>query len=199
MKIGYARVSTKDQNLERQIEELQAQGCDKIYSEKKSAKNFERPEYQKMKKMLRFGDVLIVHDLSRFGRNNAEIKQEWKDLTEKEIDIVVLNMPILDTRQYRNLEGVGRLVSDIVLAVLSWQVEQERLNNLKAQREGIEIAKRKGKYKGRKTEYSPDGKQSDKYFTIVQMLKDNVGQPEIAKRMKCSRDTVAKIKKEKGL
>lgn len=75
---------------------------------------------------MRFGDVLVVHDLSRFGRNKQEILNEWKEITENEIDIVVLNMPILDTRKYKELAGVGQLVSDLVLTLLSWMVEEER-------------------------------------------------------------------------
>src|SRR5690625_7595971 len=92
-----------------------------------------------MKCKIRFGDVLIVHDLSRFGRNKQEIKDEWEYLTKEEIDIVVLNMPILDTRKYKELEGVGQLITDIVLSLLSWMVEEERYRIKTAQREGIEI------------------------------------------------------------
>ena len=112
MIIGYARVSSKEQNLDRQIEELKKFGCEKIFTEKESGKDFNRPVYKQMRSKLRFGDVLVVHDLSRFGRNKEEIKNEWKSLIDDEIDIVVLNMPILDTRQYKNLEGVGKLVAE---------------------------------------------------------------------------------------
>lgn len=111
MIFGYARVSSKDQNLSRQIQELERFGCDRIFEEKQSAKNFlERKVYNEMRskmRFMRFGDVLVVHDLSRFGRNKQEIKEEWMQLIKEEIDIVVLNMPILDTRKYKELEGVG--------------------------------------------------------------------------------------------
>src|SRR5699024_4358296 len=106
MIIGYARVSSADQNLKRQINELEKFGCNKIFTEKQSGRNFkERSVFNEMRSKLRFGDVLVVHDLSRFGRNKEEIRDEWESLIKDEIDIVVLNMPILDTRKYKNLEG----------------------------------------------------------------------------------------------
>src|SRR5699024_10097016 len=144
MIIGYARVSSKEQNLDRQIKELKNFGCEKIFTEKQSGKNFiERTVYHEMRNKLRFHDVLVVHDLSRFGRNKEEIKNEWQWLMDMEIDIVVLNMPILDTRKYKDLEGVGQLISEIVLSLLSWMVDEERKRIKEAQREGIAIAKNK--------------------------------------------------------
>src|SRR5690625_6876652 len=86
----------------------------------------DRQVYNDRRSKLRFGDVLGVHDLSRFGRNKEEIRDEWQSLIKDEIDIVVLNMPILDTRKYKELEGVGQLISDIVLSLLSWMVDEER-------------------------------------------------------------------------
>ncbi|MDA6130847.1 recombinase family protein, partial [Escherichia coli] len=105
---------------------------------------------------MRFGDVLVVHDLSRFGRNKEEIMSEWKSLVDDNIDIVVLNLPVLNTAQYKDVEGIGKLVSDIFLSVMSWLVEEERLRIKTAQRQGIDIAKKKGKYKGREIKYRPD-------------------------------------------
>lgn len=120
MIFGYARVSSKEQNLARQLKELKEFGCERMYQEKESGKNFkERFVYNEMRSKVRFGDVLVVHDLSRFGRNKEEIRNEWKALIKEEVDIVLLNMPILDTRKYRELEGVGQLVSDLVLTLLS--------------------------------------------------------------------------------
>jgi len=134
--------SSKQQNLERQLKDLKEFGCERIYQEKQSGKNFkEREEYNEMRSKMRFDDVLVVHDLSRFGRNKEEIRNEWKALMNEEIDIVVLSMPVLDTRKYKELEGVGQLVSDLVLTLLSWMVDEERERIRIAQREGIEIAK----------------------------------------------------------
>ncbi|MDL5041587.1 recombinase family protein [Heyndrickxia coagulans] len=150
MIFGYARVSSNSQNLARQIQELKEFGCDRIYEEKQSGRDFNRPIYREMRSKMRFGDVLVVHDLSRFGRNKQEIIDEWKSLIDEEIEIVVLNMPILDTRKYKELQGVGQLVSDLVLTLLYWMVEEERERIRIAQREGIEIAKRQGKFQGGK-------------------------------------------------
>ena len=137
MIIGYARVSSKEQNLSRQVQELEKFGCDKIYQEKQSGKNFkDRSIYNEMRSILRFNDVLVVHDLSRFGRNKEEIMNEWEYLTkEKEVDIVVLNMKVLDTRQYKDIKGIGELISNIVLELLSWLVDEERERIKQAQRE----------------------------------------------------------------
>jgi len=202
MIIGYARVSTKDQNLGRQIQELKKFGCEKIFSEKQSGKNFkDRTVYNEMRAKLRFYDVLVVHDLSRFGRNKEEIKNEWQWLIENQIDIVVLNMPILDTRKYKELEGVGQLIADIVLSLLSWVVDDERERNKINQRAGIELAKKNGKYKGRPFKYHEKAKGKDKiiYEKIIQLLKEKKSVMDIHSEVGVSRNTIYRIKKERNL
>ncbi|WP_099157563.1 recombinase family protein [Virgibacillus ndiopensis] len=198
MIFGYARISSKSQNLSRQLQELKEYGCDRIYKEMQSGKNFERPVYREMRSKMRFGDVLVVHDLSRFGRNKQEIKDEWKVLVEEEIDIVVLNMPILDTRKYKELEGVGQLVSDLVLTLLSWMVEEERSRIRTAQREGIEIAKKQGKFRGGQKRYHKWAIGKDKviYDEVVRCLDDNVSVMDIHRKTGLSRNTIYSIKKE---
>ncbi|HFK1730023.1 recombinase family protein [Bacillus mobilis] len=195
---GYARVSSKTQNLSRQLQELKEYGCDRIYEEKQSGKDFERPVYKEMRSKMRFGDVLVVHDLSRFGRNKQEIKDEWEALIEEEIDIVVLNMPILDTRKYKELEGVGQLVSDLVLTLLSWMVEEERTRIKTAQREGIEIAKKQGKFRGGKKKYHKEATGRDKviYDEVVRYLNKNVSVMDIHRKTGLSRNTIYTIKQE---
>ena len=113
MKIGYARVSTVDQNEARQMEALREEGVEMIYMDKKSGKDFNRPEYQKMIASLKKGDVLVVHSIDRLGRNYDEITEEWRKIT-KEIgaDIIVQDMPLLDTTRNRDL--TGKLISAIV-------------------------------------------------------------------------------------
>ncbi|GGE36089.1 transposase [Pullulanibacillus camelliae] len=199
MIIGYARVSSKSQNLERQVHDLREFGCEKIFEEKQSGKNFkERPVYNEMRNKLRFGDVLVVHDLSRFGRNKEEIKNEWAALMKEEVDIVVLKMPILDTRKYKDLEGVGQLVSEIVLSLLSWMVEEERERIRSAQREGIIIAKQQGKYKGRKRKYHVNAVGKDKiiYDKIVKELKEGTSIMDIYRETGVARSTIYTIKNE---
>lgn len=148
MKIGYVRVSTVDQNEARQIEAMKADGVEKIYMDKKSGKDFNRPEYQKMISEMHKGDVLIIHSIDRLGRNYDEITEEWRKIT-KEIgsDIIVQDMPLLDTTLNRDL--TGKLIADIVLQVFSYVAQRERESIRQRQREGIEIAKAQGKYKGR--------------------------------------------------
>lgn len=200
MIIGYARVSTKEQNLSRQIQELENYGCEKIFKEKESGKNFkDRKVYNDMRSKLRFNDVLVIHDLSRLGRNKEEIKNEWKSLIEDEIDIVVLNMPILNTTQYKELEGVGQLVSDIVFNLLSWMVEEERERIKQAQLEGIKIAKEKGKYAGRKRKYHKDAIGKDKiiYDEVVRLLDKNTSVMDVHKKTGVARNTVYRIIKER--
>lgn len=151
MKYGYVRVSTKEQNIDRQLVEMYTQGLNDntIFIDKQSGKNFERDEYQKLKKKLKSGDLLIIKSIDRLGRNYDMIIDEWKDIVNRlNVDIVVLDMPLLDTRtEGKNL--VGKFISDIVLQILSFVAENERENIKKRQAEGIRIAKEKGKHLGR--------------------------------------------------
>jgi len=202
MIIGYARVSSKEQNLDRQIQELQNHGCEKIFTEKQSGKSFKnRPVYQEMRSKLRFGDTLIVHDLSRLGRDKEEIKREWQALIQEDIDIAVLNMPILDTRKYKDIKGLENVISNIVLELLSWMVDEERKRIREAQREGIEIDKKQGKYKGRPVKYHAQAKGKDKiiYDDIVSNLQAGMSVMDIHLKTEVARNTIYRIKKDEGL
>lgn len=148
MKVGYVRVSTVDQNETRQIEAMKADGVEKIYMDKKSGKDFNRPEYQKMIASLQKGDILVIHSIDRLGRNYEEIIAEWRKITKEiEADIIVQDMPLLNTTQNKDLTGT--LIADIVLQLLSYVAQRERENIRQRQKEGIAIAKAQGKYKGR--------------------------------------------------
>lgn len=148
MKIGYVRVSTADQNEARQIEAMKADGVEKIYMDKKSGKDFNRPEYQKMIVSLQKGDILVIHSIDRLGRNYEEIIAEWRKIKKEiEADIIVQDMPLLNTTQNKDLTGT--LIADIVLQLLSYVAQRERENIRQRQKEGIAIAKAQGKYKGR--------------------------------------------------
>ncbi|WP_063568441.1 recombinase family protein [Paenibacillus sp. O199] len=148
---GYARVSTKDQNEDRQLTVLRDQGIqdEYIFVDKASGKNFDRPEYQLLKRVMREGDTLFVKSINRFGRNKQEILREWQWLIDARIHVVVIDIPILDTRKYQELEGIGQLIMDLVLQILSWLAEEERNGIKQAQAEGIAEAKKKGKHLGR--------------------------------------------------
>ena len=150
MEYGYARVSTKEQNEERQLIALTAFGvaADAIFVDKQSGKDFERMQYRKLIRKLKDGDTLVVKSIDRLGRNYAEILEQWRLLTQtKGADIVVLDMPLLDTRRGKDL--MGTFLSDIVLQVLSFVAENERTNIRQRQAEGIAAAKSKGVRFGR--------------------------------------------------
>lgn len=154
---GYVRISDKSQNQARQVEALSALGISErdIFIDKQSGKDFNRPQYQALKQCLREGDVLHIKSIDRFGRNSKEIKKEWEEITQDiKADIVVLDMPLLDTRQHKDL--LGNFISRLVLEVLSFVSEHER-NSIKIrQAEGIAIAKSNGVYKGRKRKDTPN-------------------------------------------
>lgn len=149
----YARVSSKDQSLERQISTAKEIGIedDYIFIEKASGKDFKRPEYQLMKRMFRSGDVLYIKSLDRLGRNKQMILDEWQELIKvKKVDIVVLDMPLLNTTNYKNLNGIETLISDLILQLLSYMAEDERKRIKERQEEGIKIALNNGIKFGRK-------------------------------------------------
>lgn len=148
---AYIRVSSKDQNEDRQIAVMQSLGIASgmIFTDKASGKDFARPEYQLLKRVLKRGDTLFVKSLDRFGRNKQEIYQEWQWFIQEGIDIAVIDMPILDTRKYKDAGGVGKLITELVLQILSWLAEEERITIKQRQAEGIAAAKAKGKHLGR--------------------------------------------------
>jgi DNA invertase Pin-like site-specific DNA recombinase len=147
---GYIRVSSKDQNIDRQLNEMLELGINErdIFIDKESGKSFNRPQYTTLKQCLREGDLLYIKSIDRFGRNSKEIKKEWEIITsEIKADIRVMDMPLLDTTHHKDI--LGTFVSDLVLQVLSFVAEKEREDINKRQREGIELAKAKGKHLGR--------------------------------------------------
>ena len=147
MNVGYARVSSKDQNLDRQIAALHDAGVERIFADKQSGKDFERIEYKAMMKRLRAGDVLFIKSIDRLGRNYREIIEQWRAIVDKSVDIVVLDMPLLDTRREQSL--IGTFISDIVLQVLSFVADNERANIRSRQAEGIAQARARGVQFGR--------------------------------------------------
>lgn len=164
MEYGYVRVSTTTQNVDRQLDEMFKQGLDEkqIYIDKQSGKDFERPNYQKMKKRLKENDLLIIKSIDRLGRNYEMIIEEWSSITKDiKADIVVLDFPLLDTRT-DNKNLVGKFISDIVLQVLSFVAQNERENIRQRQAEGIRIAKEKGIHMGR-----PPYKITNHFITVV--------------------------------
>ena len=147
---GYVRVSTKEQNEDRQVVAMREFGVEdrRIVLDKQSGKDFDRPGYRRLTQKLKAGDTLVIKSIDRLGRSYDEILEQWRLLTkEKQVAIVVLDMPLLDTRQGRDLTGV--LIADIVLQLLSYVAQTEREFNRQRQAEGIAAAKAKGVHFGR--------------------------------------------------
>lgn len=156
MVYGYVRVSTKDQNEDRQIIAMHEFGVDKLYLEKQSGKDFNRPHYRMLVRKLKSDDVLVIKSIDRLGRNYEEILEQWRIITkEKRAAIVVLDMPLLDTRKSRDLTGT--LIADIVLQLLSYVAQTEREFIKQRQAEGIAAAKARGVKFGRPAMELPAG------------------------------------------
>ena len=156
-KYAYVRVSTAEQREDRQLDSISVLKVpkDNIYMDKLSGKDFERPAYQSLFNKLKGGDLLYIHSIDRLGRDYAHILDNWRKITnEKGADIVVLDMPLLDTRVGKDL--VGTLISDIVLALLSYVAQNERESIRKRQAEGIAAAKARGVHLGRPVIKPPD-------------------------------------------
>lgn len=161
---GYARVSSSDQNEERQVQALLQYGIsvDNIFIDKKSGKDFEREQYQLLKQILKRtkNNLLVIKSIDRLGRNYKEIQTEWQELMQY-TDIKILDMPLLDTTLNKDL--LGTFISDLILQVLSFCAENERTNIRERQRQGIEIAKKQGKYKGGKKRISIPNNFEEEY------------------------------------
>lgn len=157
---GYVRVSTRDQNVHRQLLALRERGIlpERIYQDFQSGKDFERPQYQRLLRRLKRDDTLYILSIDRLGRNYQEIQNQWRMLTtERGVDICVIDMPLLDTRRGKDL--LGTFVSDLVLQVLSFAAEHERECIRRRQAEGIAAARKRGVRFGRPARPLPDNFQ----------------------------------------
>ena len=186
MEYGYARVSTKEQNEQRQIIALEEFGLNlrQIFIDKQSGKDFERANYQRLTRRLKEGDTLVVKSIDRLGRNYNEILEQWRIITkEKGAAIVGLDMPLLDTRKNRDLTGT--LIADIVLQLLSYVAQTEREFIRQRQAEGIAVAKAQGVRFGR-----PPLAQPKEFPTVHQAwLKKEISAREAARRLSVTHKT----------
>jgi len=186
MNYGYARVSTKDQNVQRQLDALMEYGVEKknIFVEMQSGKDFERAKYKMLVRKLKNGDALIIKSIDRLGRNYDEILEQWRILTkEKNVNIVVLDMPLLDTGLSRDL--TGKLIADIVLQLLSYVAQTEREFIRQRQAEGIAAAKARGVRFGRTRKTIPD--EFDHVYVLWQEGK--ISAREAGRRLNVSHNT----------
>lgn len=198
MKYAYVRVSTASQNIDRQMEEMYRQDIEfkNIFIDYQSGKDFERRNYQKLLKKLKKDDLLVIKSIDRLGRDYNMILDEWKKITKIiEADIMVIDMPLLDTRvEGKNL--VGKFISDIVLQVLSFVAQNERENIKQRQAEGIRIAKAKGVHMGRPNYVLPNNYE----HVIKKYIKREINNKEAQQLLNMSRGTFfkyLKIYKEK--
>lgn len=198
MKYAYVRVSTASQNIDRQMEEMFRQDIEfkNIFIDYQSGKDFERRNYQKLLKKLKKDDLLVIKSIDRLGRDYNMILDEWKKITKIiEADIMVIDMPLLDTRvEGKNL--VGKSISDIVLQVLSFVAQNERENIKQRQAEGIRIAKAKGVHMGRPNYVLPNNYE----HVINKYIKREINNKEAQQLLNMSRGTFfkyLKIYKEK--
>lgn len=186
---GYARVSTREQNEARQLESLRAAGCQKIFVDKCSGKNFERPEWNNLLYTLCAGDIVIAHSIDRLGRNYDDILAQWRHIVQDlGADIKILDMPLLDTTNHTDL--TGHLISDIVLQLLSYVAQKERESIRQRQKEGIAIARAAGKYRGGQ-------KKKVDMMLFSQLLesfqKSELNKSQFAEKLGVSRPTLNKL------
>lgn len=186
MKVAYVRVSTVEQNESRQLEALEKYGIDKWFTEKISAKDTNRPQLQAMMDFVREGDTVYIHDFSRLARSTKDLLDITDQLQQKKVNLVS-NKENLDSST-----ATGRLMLTMIGAIS----EFERANLLERQREGIQIAKRQGKFKGGQVKRIED-KEFDKYYEQYKSREINKGQ--LAAALKISRPTLDKLLKDKGL
>lgn len=190
---GYARVSSKDQSEDRQLIALAEHQVPEgnIFLDKLSGKDFNRPAYRRLVRRLRRGDVLVVKSIDRLGRNYEEILEQWRVLTkEREADVVVLDMPLLDTRKGKDLTGT--LIADIVLQLLSYVAQTERENIRQRQAEGIAAARLRGVQFGRPRKPVPD-----EFFQLCQLYQQGkISGRQAAMRLKIAHNTFFKWTRE---
>lgn len=194
MKYGYVRVSTKEQNIDRQMSAMKNENLElsKIYIDKASGKDFNRKKYKQLLKKLKEGDELYIKSIDRLGRNYDEIIEAWNRITkEKKVDIIVLDFPLLDTRD-KPENITGKFISDIVLQILSYVAQVERENTHQRQKEGIIEAKKKGIKFGRPKHNLPDN-----FYEIATLWKENkISLRQGAKMLQISHSTFSRKLKE---
>lgn len=190
---GYIRVSTKDQKTDRQLSAMMSFGIEErfIYADKQSGKDFNRPAYKRVLKKIKPGDTLVIKSIDRLGRNYEEIIEQWRIITkEKRVDIVVIDMPLLDTRQGRDLTGT--LIADLVLQILSYVAQKEREFIRQRQAEGIAVAQANGVLFGR-----PPKKKPSEYESLLDRWKaDEISARQAATLLGVSHVTFLKWTRE---
>lgn len=196
MKIGYIRASTKDQNLARQIEMMEQEGVNKVFSEKVSGKDMNRKELKALLKFAREGDEIIVSSLDRLGRDYQDIKEIVRQLQQRCIKLTIIDAPFLNFNTGNNT--LDTAMFDMFLSLLGYIAQNEREKILERQRQGIKLAKQRGVYKGRPIQYHEHAKNAKDrliYHNVKRMLEEHLPVAQIAKENGISRQTVYIIRK----
>ncbi len=201
MIIGYARVSSIDQNLERQLDNLKTFGVEKIFTEKQSGKSVEnRPIFQEALNFVRMGDRFVVESIDRLGRNYDEVINTVNYLKDKEVQLMITSLPMMNEVIGNPL--LDKFMKDLIIQILAMVSEQERNESKRRQAQGIKIAKEHGVYKGRPLLYSANAKDPQKriiYHRVVEMLEEGTAISKIAKEVNITRQTVYRIKHDNDL
>jgi DNA invertase Pin-like site-specific DNA recombinase len=187
-KIGYARVSTKDQHLDRQL--LALEGVSKVFSDKLSGQDTKRPQLQALLDYIRDGDIVVVTELDRLGRNNKDLTEIMNLIQQKGATLEVLNLPTLQGIEDDNLR---RLINNLMLELYKYQAESERKRIKERQAQGIAIAKSKGKFKGRKPKYSLEDEQ---LLHALELSKQGMTDAEVARRTGINRITFRRYREK---
>lgn len=196
MKYGYIRVSTKEQNIDRQLTAILKEEIEmrQIYIDKASGKDFDRKKYKRLIRKLKEGDEIYIKSIDRLGRNYDEIIREWTQITkEKNAEIIVLDFPLLDTRTKEN-DLTGKFIADMVLQILSYVAQIERENTHQRQMEGIREAKKRGVKFGRKKKEIPKGFKD----IAVQWSNNKISLRKAATQLNISHTTLSKWLKDNG-
>ncbi|WP_288174177.1 recombinase family protein [Streptococcus pneumoniae] len=201
MIVGYARVSSNDQNLERQLENLKTICDEKIFTEKQSGKYIEnRPVLQEALNFLRMGDRFVVESIVCLGRNYDEVIHTVNYLKDKEVQLMITSLPMMNEVVGNPL--LDKFMKDLIIQILAMVSEQERNESKRRQAQGIQVAKEKGIYKGRPLLYSPNAKDPQKriiYHRVVEMLEEGQSISKIAKEVNITRQTIYRIKNDNDL
>ncbi|MCG1732719.1 recombinase family protein [Staphylococcus epidermidis] len=199
MIIGYARVSSIDQNLERQLDNLKTFGVEKIFTEKQSGKSVEnRPVFQEALNFVRMGDRFVVESIDRLGRNYDEVINTVNYLKDKEVQLMITSLPMMNEVIGNPL--LDKFMKDLIIQILAMVSEQERNESKRRQEQGIKVAKEKGVYKGRPVLYSPNAKDPQKrlvYYRVIELLEQGKSISTIAKEVGITRQTIYRIKNSK--
>ena len=191
-RIGYARVSSLDQNLDRQLEVLE-KSFSKVFSDKLSGKNTNRPALLEMLDYIREGDIVVVTELERLGRNNKELTDLMYQIQNKRATLEVLNLPTTKGIEDENLRT---LINNLIIEIYKYQAESERMRILERQKQGIAIAKREGKYKGRKPLFNePDARLQHAF----KLYKDGMSDKDVERNTGINRETFRRYRKKFGI